>query len=90
MSGARRVRVRGTVQGVFYRQWTADRARALGVSGWVRNDPDGSVEALLEGESSALDVMISEMRRGPDGARVDRLDSEDAAAERTTGFEVRH
>ena len=86
----RRVRVSGRVQGVFFRGWTRDEARQLGVAGWVCNCPDGSVEAHLEGEEAAVDQLIARMRSGPSGAEVDDLTVDDASAEQLESFEVRH
>ena len=86
----RQVRIYGRVQGVFYRQWTVNLARALGVSGWVRNASDGSVEAHLVGDDIAVAQMIEEMRRGPTQARVEDLKVEDVEPEDLAGFQVRH
>jgi acylphosphatase len=69
-----RVRVRGRVQGVFFRVETRDRARSLGLAGWVRNCPDGTVEAVFEGESERVGSMVDWCRRGPSGASVDGVD----------------
>jgi acylphosphatase len=68
-----RLRILGRVQGVWYRGWAIDRARELGLSGWVRNRQDGSVEALLCGEESVVRSMIESCRRGPPAARVARV-----------------
>jgi acylphosphatase len=68
------VRVRGRVQGVFFRAETRDRAWSLGVAGWVRNAPDGSVEAVFEGEEERVRSLVEWCRRGPSGARVDGVD----------------
>jgi acylphosphatase len=87
---ARQVRVTGRVQGVFFRAWTKEKARELGITGWVRNCADGSVEAHLEGEESAVRWLIDIMYDGPGGARVDRVDAHEAAVEDFGGFEVRH
>lgn len=65
--------VSGRVQGVFFRQSTADTARRLGLCGWVRNLPDGRVEAEAEGERHDLESFIAWCRRGPPAARVDDL-----------------
>ena len=85
----RQVWVSGTVQGVFFRAWTQAQARELGVSGWIRNCPDGSVEAHLSGEEDAVTRMIERMRRGPSNARVDDLAVEEAEAEQSGRFHVR-
>ena len=87
---ARKLRVTGTVQGVFYRAWTRDQARDLGLTGWVRNCQDGSVEAHLEGDESAVTQMIERMRQGPSHARVADVDVRETDAEGGSRFEVRH
>ena len=68
-----RVRVSGRVQGVFFRAACAERAREEGLTGWVRNLPDGDVEAAFEGAPAAVDALIGWCRRGPAHARVDRI-----------------
>ncbi|MEQ8249470.1 MAG: acylphosphatase [Alphaproteobacteria bacterium] len=65
-----RVRIAGKVQGVWYRGWTVETARSLGVGGWVRNRADGTVEALLHGPEAAVEKMIEACRVGPPAARV--------------------
>jgi acylphosphatase len=65
-----RARVTGRVQGVCYRAWARDEAERLGLSGWVRNEPDGSVAALLVGPAAQVARMLDAMRRGPSAARV--------------------
>jgi acylphosphatase len=69
-----RVRVHGRVQGVFFRAETRNRARSLGLSGWVRNCPDGSLEAVFEGERERVQSMVDWCGRGPSGASVERVD----------------
>lgn len=69
-----RVRVRGRVQGVFFRVETRDRARSLGLVGWVRNCSDGSVEAVFQGEPERVQSMVDWCGRGPSGASVDSVD----------------
>jgi acylphosphatase len=69
-----RVRVHGRVQGVFFRAETRERARSLGLGGWVRNCPDGTVEAVFEGERERVESMVGWCGRGPSGARVDGVD----------------
>jgi len=69
-----RVRITGKVQGVFFRWSTSEEARRLGVTGWVRNLPDGSVEALFQGPKTAVEAIIAWCRQGPPKARVDGLE----------------
>jgi len=90
MPVALQVRVTGLVQGVFFRAWARDEAQALGVSGWIRNCSDGSVEALLEGEAEAIEELIDLLREGPPGAQVEDVEIEEADREGLSGFEVRH
>jgi acylphosphatase len=65
-----RVRVSGRVQGVWYRETCREMASRLGVAGWVRNDPDGTVVAVLEGEDADVDRLLDWMRTGPPHAVV--------------------
>ena len=87
---AKRVRVTGRVQGVFFRAWTRDEAQTLGVTGWVRNCTDGSVEAQLEGREEAVEELIDLMREGPPGANAESVEAEEADAEGLASFDVRH
>ena len=87
---ARRIRVSGRVQGVFFRAWTRDEARSLGVSGWVRNHPDGSVEAHAEGNDAQVAELLRRMRYGPLHAEVGDIEVSDAPPEKLEGFEARH
>jgi acylphosphatase len=66
--------VHGRVQGVGFRYSMIARARSLGVGGWVRNRPDGSVEAVFEGPAERVESMVDWCRRGPSGARVDSVE----------------
>jgi len=66
--------VHGRVQGVAFRHYTCRRAGELKVTGWVRNLPDGAVEALFEGDDGAVADLVEWCRSGPPAARVDRLD----------------
>ncbi len=70
---ARRILVEGHVQGVGYRQFAARAARRRGLSGWVRNRADGSVEALVSGPPDAVEALLADLRRGPLGADVQSL-----------------
>jgi acylphosphatase len=78
------------VQGVFFRAWTKEQASALGVSGWVRNCHDGSVEAHIQGAGDAVERMIERLRSGPPHAQVGQLEIEEVAPEAGDRFEVRH
>jgi acylphosphatase len=80
--------VRGAVQGVFFRVETRDRARSLGLAGWVRNVPDGSVEAVFEGDSERVESLIDWCRRGPRGADVDDVEVSDEDPQGEEGFAV--
>ena len=68
------LQIYGLVQGVGFRYHFADQARALGLSGWVRNRRGGSVEAMIAGEPEAVETLIAWARRGPAAARVERID----------------
>lgn len=67
--------VRGRVQGVYFRASAQREARRLGLTGWVRNRPDGFVELLAEGEEEGLKDLIAWANRGPSAARVERVDT---------------
>ena len=77
----RRLVIRGRVQGVWFRESMRLEAEALGVAGWVRNRQDGTVEAVVQGEASAVEAMVRWARRGPEAARVDAVDVEAAGGE---------
>lgn len=81
-----RVVVHGHVQGVFFRDTVRRQALAAGVAGWVRNNRDGTVEAVFEGEPEAVDRLVRVCHEGPRGARVDRVDVADEAPEGLVGF----
>jgi len=68
------VTVQGLVQGVWFRASTKDEADRLGVSGWVRNLPDGSVEAVFEGDRKKVEEIVGWCHRGPSGAKVRKVD----------------
>lgn len=82
--------VRGRVQGVFFRQSTANQARVLGLSGWVGNRADGSVEGVAHGAGEALERLRGWLQRGPPAARVEGVEwSTETEAPSGRGFEVR-
>ena len=84
----RRVVVHGRVQGVFFRDSTRQHARSRGVDGWVRNRPDGAVEAAFEGAADAVAALVRFCETGPRGAHVSRLEVFDEAPEGIEGFGV--
>ena len=85
----RRVVVHGQVQGVAFRDATRREASSRGVAGWVRNRPDGTVEAVVEGPPDGVRSMVEFCRRGPRGAEVERVEESEEEPEGLTGFEVR-
>jgi acylphosphatase len=86
-----RIIVFGDVQGVFFRAGAQDQARRLGLSGWVRNLPDGSVEVVAEGEDGALKALLAWCMHGPAGASVAKVEHEWLAATGETGdFRIRY
>ena len=86
----RRALVHGTVQGVGYRFSTEGEADRLGVDGFVRNRPDGTVEVEAEGEPEAVGRLLAWLEEGPAGADVSRVDVEELAPTGQGGFETRH
>jgi acylphosphatase len=87
---ARHLSISGRVQGVFYRAWAREQANELGVAGWIRNRPDGHVEAHVEGDEQAVEQMIEKLRRGPPAAQVEELRTWDVEPCDFDSFEVRH
>ena len=86
---ALQVRVTGIVQGVGFRDWTRREASRLGLRGWVRNEADGSVAALLVGSDAAIASMLARLHEGPSHSRVDHVASEPAAiTERPVDFRI--
>mgnify|MGYP000925309736 CR=1 FL=1 len=83
------VTVEGRVQGVGFRAWAVRTARQLSLDGWVRNMPDGSVEALLSGTPAAVDEMLVLLEVGPPAARVDRVTVVAEGGTSPAGFEAR-
>jgi acylphosphatase len=86
---ARRLVARGRVQGVNYRWWVAERARARDVAGWASNEPDGSVVVWLEGDPDAVAAVERAVGEGPSHAAVDRVDGSDEEPRGLSGFERR-
>ena len=85
-----RVSVSGRVQGVFFRDSAREKAEGLGLSGWVKNTPDGRVEALFEGPSEKVREMVEWCERGPSQASVDSVDTDfEEARGDLEGFEVK-
>lgn len=85
------LKITGRVQGVFYRANTVERARQLDLAGWVRNLPDGGVEAVAEGPRSRVEQLVAWCRQGPPKARVASVDAEwQPATGEFDAFEVRH
>ncbi len=83
------MRAHGRVQGVFFRDSVRREADRRGVAGWARNCPDGTVEAVFEGEPAAVDALVELSRSGPGHASVERLDVEQEQPEGLTRFDVR-
>ena len=83
-----RVRIRGRVQGVGFRHWTDRVADELGLTGWVRNRRDGSVEALFSGPEEAVAGMLERCRSGPPSSRVDHVEVADESDAPPDGFDV--
>ena len=82
--------ITGRVQGVFFRASTVAQAQRLGVTGWVVNAPDGSVEAVAEGARARIDELIAWCRRGPSGAKVTNVDiAWEASRSEFTAFTIR-
>ena len=85
----RRLIVHGRVQGVWFRGWTVDQAKALGLDGWVRNRSDGTVEILVSGPDGAVDAFIALCHEGPSAARVQQVEVTDADEMPAPGFAQR-
>ena len=85
----KRVIAHGRVQGVFFRDSTRQRAEAAGVSGWVANRPDGTVEAVFEGDEEAVARLVEWMNDGPRSASVSQTEVNEEEPEGLSGFDVR-
>jgi acylphosphatase len=90
MSAAVDVTVTGRVQGVSFRWYAVQEANRLGVTGWVRNEPDGSVAGHFEGDLAAVEEMVDWCREGPRPAQVQRVVRRDGAVTGAKSFEVRY
>jgi len=86
-SVTRRLRVYGRVQGVWFRESMRQEAQALGITGWVRNRLDGTVEAVIQGEANAVRLLTEWTKRGPSHAEVQRVDETEEPAGTFTTFE---
>ncbi|HEX7741185.1 MAG TPA: acylphosphatase [Sphingobium sp.] len=86
---ARHLMILGRVQGVFYRNWSMDTARSLGLAGWVRNRMDGSVEAWVEGSPKAIEQFITLAYQGPPAANVAHIEARDVEPEGLSSFQKR-
>ncbi|MCZ7627548.1 MAG: acylphosphatase [Candidatus Methylomirabilota bacterium] len=82
--------ISGWVQGVCYRAYTVDEASAAGIAGWVRNTADGRVEAVFEGEKSAVEAMIAWCHKGPSAARVSNVEVVWSEPQGEQGFGIRY
>jgi acylphosphatase len=87
---ARHLSITGRVQGVFFRAWARDQANQIGVTGWIRNCPDGRVEVHVEGDEGAVEQMIERLRGGPPDAHVEDVRIWDVDTFEFDDFEVRH
>ena len=85
----RRVVVHGDVQGVFFRDSTRREARRRGVAGWVSNRPDGTVEAVFEGDPEAVAALVAFCRKDPGQARVERVEEQTEEPQGLDSFEVK-
>jgi len=81
-----RARIQGRVQGVWYRGWTVDTAKSLGLDGWVRNRFDGSVEAVFAGDGEDVTAMLERCWSGPPAARVDNVEVTNEVEQPPPGF----
>jgi acylphosphatase len=86
---SRHLSIKGRVQGVFYRDWFVEQAQALGITGWVRNRADGSVEALVSGASEMVDAIVARARQGSPASRVEDVVEREAPDEVFDAFAKR-
>jgi acylphosphatase len=86
---ARRLVIRGRVQGVWFRESMRQQAQSLGVAGWVRNRADGTLEAFVEGTPQAIESILRWAHRGPEHAHVEHVQESEERASGLEGFEKR-
>lgn len=84
------ITVSGKVQGVFFRASTRDKARSLGLNGFVKNQPDGSVYMVASGEEEKLSALVAWCHNGPSQAIVDKVETSEIAPSAYTSFEIKH
>lgn len=89
MKQAVQLKIKGIVQGVFFRQSTVEKARELDITGWIRNCEDGSVELEAEGDEGLLKVFIQWCSRGPRNAKVDEVERYDISPRDFVGFQIK-
>jgi len=89
MKQAVKIKIKGTVQGVFFRQSTVEKARELDITGWVRNCEDGSVEIEAEGDENLLRVFVQWCHRGPRNAVVKDADVKNIEPKNVVTFEIK-
>ena len=87
---AKHVVVHGGVQGVGFRWFAREEAARLGITGWIRNRDDGTVEAVVDGEDAAVDAMVARFRVGPPGASVTAVDVTETDAAPSAAFRIEH
>ena len=85
----RRLTITGRVQNVWYRDWLVEQAEAIGITGWVRNRADGSVEAVVAGSTEMIDAIVARARLGSPASRVADVVFEEVPAQVFDGFEKR-
>ena len=83
------IRIEGRVQGVYFRAWTQEQAEQLGLSGWVRNRSDESVEALFAGPPETVEIMLERCRVGPRDARVEQIEIIQEGGAAPKGFTIK-
>jgi len=84
------VKIYGSVQGVFFRANTKEKADELGIRGWVKNDSDGGVSAVFEGPEEAVNELLKWCKKGPESAQVEKVEVKETEAEGFIEFEIRY